>query len=203
MRQRGLGAGRSPGGPAAVGSPGGPADKRRGGLGGRREGVGAPGAKPVEGPRVADGGMACANKAGARGRRRRLGAAAGQGKDGRAGRGGGSRWIRPERAHRRVPLAGGWGGGGGGGGRLGYPARSSPFYLPGPVGLQGGRAGPWGGMAGGDIKRLACGSTRRRGARVRGEEGGGGPSDKWRRERRGRACLDRERFRSGTGLQVG
>ena len=64
---------------------------------------------------------------------------------------------------------------GGGDGGLGYPARAiSPAgpQLPGPVRLQGGpcpsRVARAAGAAGGDIKRLACDSTRRRGARVLG-----------------------------------
>ena len=62
--------------------------------------------------------------------------------------------------------------GGGGGGSY---ARRSPIFEPGPAGLTCGpcpsRAGPGpcGGGAGRDVKRLACDSTRRRVARVRGE----------------------------------
>ena len=71
------------------------------------------------------------------------------------------------------------------GGELGYPARA--IF---PVGFRFYRLGRWGCRAGrpvrrgywpppswvgpcGEIKRLACDSTRRRGARVRGEEGRG------------------------------
>ena len=64
---------------------------------------------------------------------------------------------------------------GGAGGEMGYPARAiSPAgpQLPGPVRLQGGpcpsRVARAAGAAGGDIKRLAGDSTRRRGARVLG-----------------------------------